>query len=202
MRHDESGRPIDNSTVKDVLKSYGYPQNLSGLTSGSNIDLNKITIAIRPVVERIVSELSRTLNYFKNQKSDLEWKELLFDGVAASFPGLLESIQDSIFQKVELLNPMRTGEYYFGEEAEIIPPDYPNYVLNFALASDESEEFNVATKSIRENYKYSFLSKITAAILAMMVPLFIFTGLYSNMSLKRGQKIINAKQAGITKIIN
>lgn len=194
VEKDESGTPLDNSTIKDVLRCYGYSQNLSGITYGSNIDINKLTIAIRPVVERIVSELSRTLNYFKNQKSDLEWKQLLFDGVAASFPGLLESIQESIFQKVELLNPMRTGEYVFGDNAEINLFEYPNYVMNFALAADELEDFNVATKNIRQNYKYSYMSKITAAILAMMIPLFLFSGLYSSLSLKRGQKTITAKQ--------
>jgi len=200
VEKDESGRSLDLITIKDVLKSYGYSQELTGITSGSNIDMSRITIAIRPVVERIVSELSRTLNYFKNQKSDLEWKQLLFDGIASSFPGLLESIQESIFQQAEMVNPMRTGEYYFGEDADITQPEYPNYVLNFALASDEAEEFNVASKNIRENYKYSFKSKVIAAILAMMVPLFIFSGLYSSIALKRGQKAIHSKRQELQRL--
>jgi len=200
VEKNESGLTIDTATTKDVLNKYGYPQNQSGLTDNSNIDLNKVTIAIRPVVERINSELNRTLNYFKNQKSDLEWKELLFDGVAASFPGLLEAIQENIYQNVELLNPMRTGEYYIHDDVEITPQQYPNYVLNFALAADEAEDFNVAPKHIRENYKYSFLSKVTAAILALLVPLMIFTGLYSSSSLKRGQKAIESKKTELKRL--
>ncbi|NHZ86271.1 MAG: pilus assembly protein PilM, partial [Planctomycetia bacterium] len=196
----ESGETIDTALAKDVLMKYGYPQNQTGLTANSNIDLNKITIAIRPVVERINSELNRTLNYFKNQKSDLEWKELLFDGVTASFPGLLEAIQENIYQNVELINPMRTGEYYIKEDVDIPLQQYPNYVLNFALAADEVEDFNVAPKRIRENYKYSFLSKITAALLALIVPLIIFTGLYSSSSLKRGQRAIEAKKAELERL--
>lgn len=200
VEKNESGLTIDNVTAKDVLNKYGYPQNQSGLTDNSNIDLNKVTIAIRPVVERINSELNRTLNYFKNQKSDLEWKELLFDGAAASFPGLLESIQENIYQKVELLNPMRTGEYYIHDDVEITPQQYPNYVLNFALAADEVEDFNVAPKHIRENYRYSFLSKVTAALLALLIPIMIFTGLYSSLSLKRGQKAIESKKTELKRL--
>ena len=196
----ETGDPLDNTIVKDLLSAYGYPQNLSGLTSTYNIDLNKVTIAVRPVVERIVSELSRTLNYFKNQRADLEWKQLLFDGVAASFPGLLEAVQESIFQQVEILNPMRTGEYILAENNEIRLSDYPNYVMNFALASDEAEDFNVATKNIREKYKYSFRSKITIALLAMMVPVFIFSSLYNSISLSRDQKAIKNKQTELERL--
>ena len=196
----ESGQTIDIALAKDILKRYGYPQNQTGLSANSNIDLNKITIAIRPVVERINSELNRTLNYFKNQKSDLEWKELLFDGVAASFPGLLEAIQENTYQNVELLNPMRTGEYYIQDEVDIHPQLYPNYVINFALAADEVEDFNVAPKHIRENYKYSFLSKVMAALLAVLVPIFIFTGLYSSSSLNRGQRAIEAKKTELQRL--
>lgn len=196
----ESGETIDNALARDVLIKYGYPQNQTGLTANSNIDLNKITIAIRPVVERINSELNRTLNYFKNQKSDLEWKELLFDGVTASFPGLLEAIQENTYQNVELLNPMRTGDYFIQDDVDLPLQQYPNYVLNFILAADEAEEFNVASKHIRENYKYSFLSKVTAALLALIVPLIIFTGLYSSTSLKQGQRQIEAKQAELQRL--
>ncbi len=196
----ESGETIDIALTKDVLMKYGYPQNQTGLTANSNIDLNKITIAIRPVVERINSELNRTLNYFKNQKSDLEWKELLFDGVAASFPGLLEAIQENIYQNVELLNPMRTGEYYIQDDVDIPPQQYPNYFINFALAADEVEDFNVAPKHIRENYKYSFLSKVMAALLAVLVPIFIFTGLYTSSSLNRGQRAIETKKTELQRL--
>lgn len=196
----ESGQTIDIALAKDILKRYGYPQNQSGLSANSNIDLNKITIAVRPVVERINSELSRTLNYFKNQKSDLELKGLLFNGVAASFPGLLEAIQENIYQNVELLNPMRTGEYFIQDDVDLHPQQYPNYVINFALAADEVEDFNVAPKHIRDNYKYSFLSKVMAALLAVLIPIFIFTGLYSNSSLKHGQRAIEAKRTELQRL--
>ncbi len=196
----ESGETIDIALAKEVLMQYGYPQNQTGIAANSNIDLNKITIAIRPVVERINSELNRSLNYFKNQKSDLEWKQLLFDGVASSFPGLLEVVQENIYQSVELLNPMRTGEYYIHDDVDIPTQQYPNYVLNFALAADEVEDFNVAPLHIRENYKYSFLSKVTAALLVLLIPIFLFTGLYSSTALKLGQREIEAKKAELQRL--
>ena len=196
----ESGETIDIVLAKEVLRQYGYPQNQTGITANSNIDLNKITIAIRPVVERINSELNRTLNYFKNQKSDLDWKELLFDGVASSFPGLLEAIQEDIYQNVELLNPMRTGEYYIHDNVDIPAQQYPNYVLNFALAADEVEDFNVAPLPIRENYKYSFFSKVTVGLLVLFIPIFLFTGLYSSTALKLGQREIVAKKAELQRL--
>jgi Tfp pilus assembly PilM family ATPase len=196
----ESGQKIDIAIAQEVLREYGYPLNQTGLTANQKIDINKITIAIRPVVERINSELNQTLNYFKNQKSDLEWKEFFFEGVVASFPGLLESIKENIYKKIELFNPVRKGGYYFSESVDITPQQYSNYVLNFALATDEAEDFNVATKHIRENYKYSFLSKVTVAILAVTIPFFIFTGLLSKTSLKGGQRAVDAKKTELQRL--
>ncbi|MFC1784128.1 hypothetical protein ACFL0J_00695 [Candidatus Neomarinimicrobiota bacterium] len=200
IEKDESGQKIDNTLAQDLLLKYGFPINLSGLAANFNVDLNKVTVALRPVVERIVSELNRTLNFFKNQNSSLEWKQFLFDGIASSFPGLLEAIQDNIFHPVGLLNPVRAGEYDFKDEIGLSLQQYPKYVLNFALISDEVEKFNVSSKHIRENYKYSFYSNIIAAALAIFVPLFLFTGLYSNFKIKRGNRIIQAKKTELQRL--
>ena len=200
IEKDESGQTIDITLAKDLLLKYGYPLNLSGLAANYNIDLNKVTVALRPIVERIVSELNRTLNFFKNQDSSLEWKQFLFDGIVSSFPGLLEAIQDNIFQKVELLNPVRTGEYDIKDEIDLLPQQYPKYVLNFALMSDEVEKFNVSSKHIRENYKYSFYSNIVATALAILVPIFLITGLYSNFKIKRGHEIVQAKKTELQRL--
>ena len=200
IEKDESGQTIDITLAKDLLLKYGYPLNLSGLAANYNVDLNKVTVALRPIVERIISELNRTLNFFKNQNSSLEWKHFLFDGIASSFPGLLEAIQDNIFQKVGLLNPLRTGEYMIKDEIGLLPQQYPKYVLNFALASDEVEKFNVTSKHIRENYKYSFYSNIVATVLAILVPIFLITGLYSNIKIKRGHKIIQEKKTELQRL--
>ncbi|MEE8341122.1 MAG: pilus assembly protein PilM [Candidatus Neomarinimicrobiota bacterium] len=201
VEKDESEQLIDIALAKEVLCEYGYPRNQTGIAANCNIDLNRINIAIRPVVERIISELNQTLNYFKNQKSDLEWNELLFGGVVASFPGILEAIQEDIYQKkVELFNPVRIGEYYFRDDVNITPQQYPNYFLNFALATDEVTDFNVATIHIRENYKYLFLSKIIVAILAVIIPFFLFTGLHSNSSLKRGHRAVEVKKSELQRL--
>jgi len=190
IERDESGQTIDITLAKDLLLKYGYSLNLSGLAANYNVDLNKVTVAIRPIVERIISELNRTLNFFKTQSSTLDWKQFLFGGVVSSFPGLLETIGDNIFQKVGLLNPVRTGEYDIKDEIGLVPQQYPQYVLNFALMSDEVEKFNVSSKQIRENYKYSFYSNIIA----------IGTGLYSNFKIKRGNRIVQAKKTELQRL--
>ena len=95
---------------------------------------------------------------------------------------------------------MRTGEYFIQDDVQLPLQKYSNYVLNFALASDEVEDFNIATKRIRENYKYLFFSKITAALLALIIPIILFSGLYSRTSLKLGQNEIEAKKAELQEL--
>jgi Tfp pilus assembly PilM family ATPase len=200
IERDESGHTIDITLAKDLLLKYGYSLNLSGLAANYNVDLNKVTVAIRPIVERIISELNRTLNFFKTQSSTLDWKQFLCGGIVSSFPGLLETIGDNIFQKVGLLNPVRTGEYDIKDEIGLVPQQYPQYVLNFALMSDEVEKFNVSSKHIREYNKYTFYSNIVATILAILVPIFLFTGFYSNFKIKRGHRIVQTKKTELQRL--
>jgi Tfp pilus assembly PilM family ATPase len=201
IEKNESGQPIDITFARNLLIKYGYPLNLSsGLAENFNVDLDKVTVALRPIAERIVSELNRTLNFFKNQKPELKWKKLLFDGIGSSFPGLLESVQENIFQNVELLNPMRVGEYHIHDDVDIPHHQYPNYVLNFILAADEVEDFNVAPIRIREDYKYSFYSNIVAMLTVVLVPLFLVTSLYNNVSIKRGHSTVQSKKTELQQL--
>ena len=49
---------IDQETSKQIIHDYGFPMRRTGLTKHSRIDLYKISIFLRPVVERMTSELN------------------------------------------------------------------------------------------------------------------------------------------------
>ncbi|MBU1873266.1 pilus assembly protein PilM, partial [bacterium] len=69
----EKAIQIDHDLAEIILQEYGVAQGVSGIISGTGIDLYKISVFLRPVVERMSSELNRSLNYFKKQKPELEW---------------------------------------------------------------------------------------------------------------------------------
>lgn len=175
---------IDYAQAKRILHNYGIPTATDGVTVGDHISLYKISIFLRPVVERLTSELSRSLNFFKKQNPELEWQELFFCGSGATFPNLLRTLTDNIDLKVSLLNPMRCKLYKF-QDGQVLPEvNVPQYAINFALTNEETETINVIPENLQVNYRYIFLNKVAIALVALFIPIFIATTWFSSIKLE------------------
>ena len=176
---------IDYSQAKEILRDYGIPRNGEGVIPGSRISLYRISIFLRPVVERITAELDRSLGYFKKQNTNLEWEEFLFDGIGATFPHLLETFRENLNINVGLFNPLRNANRSY-RNGTVIPDNMlPNYTINLALDLKESERVNVLPKNIRSGYKYIFLHKLVVGLVVLFFPLFIATTFLSNTKVDR-----------------
>ncbi|MFQ6612725.1 MAG: pilus assembly protein PilM [Fidelibacterota bacterium] len=184
---------IDNQMAKEFLRDYGIPDQKAGVIKGTKISLYKISIFLRPVVERITRELERSLNYFKKENSALDWQELLFCGIGATFPNLVKTLGLNLNTKVGLLNPVRVGRYVSEEIA--LQPDRSvlDYSLNFALATKNSEKINLLPKKLLGNYKYIFLSKVAMVLALFFIPYFSLTAFMANGELKDLSKNIEMR---------
>lgn len=170
---------IDHLQARQILGDYGFPKDTNGVIQGTKISLYKISIFLRPVLERLTSELSRSLSYFKKQNTELEWEWLLFDGIGATFPNLLKTIGQNLDLKVGILNPLRNGSFSFSD-GKILPEKMlPYYTINFALADDEAEKINILPNKIRSNYKYLLLTKIAALVGIFLIPFFVINTFFS-----------------------
>jgi len=184
---------IDYPMAKEILQQYGFPQAGSGVTTGSKISLYKISIFLRPVVERLTGELSRSLKYFKKQNPKLKWEEMLFDGVGASFPHLLDVIHENLELKVSLLNPIRRGKYNYQSGCVIPDKLLSTYSVNFALATEEIEGINLIPSNLRSNFRYIFLSKVMIAIVAFLIPFFSMTAFFTYSKFNHVVKQVESK---------
>ncbi len=196
---DDKSIQIDLPMARQLLKKYGFPKDRTGISEGSHIDLYKISIFLRPVVERITSELNRSLNYFKKQNPDLNWEVMLFDGVGSTFPNLVQTINQSLNLKAGYFNPLRTGKYRFKGGKVIAESQLPNFVTNFALLAKNTEPLNIIPEKNRSEYRYIFRSKLMTAMAVVLLPLFAVSGFwmstrYDSISVKLDEKRIHAEQ--------
>lgn len=178
----EKAIQIDHDLAETFLREYGILQGVSGIIPGTQIDLYKISIFLRPVVERLSSELNRSLNYFKKQSPELEWDEMLFDGAGATFPNLVKILHKNLNVNVGLLNPVRIDKYSYKKGAVIPDQELPNYSINFALALESCEKINIIPNKIRNNYRFIFPSKLAIIVTIFLIPLFVTT---TNMSYQK-----------------
>jgi Tfp pilus assembly PilM family ATPase len=171
---------IDENLAREILRDYGIPHEAQGVIPKSKISLYKISIFLRPVVERLTNELSRSLNYFKKQHPDIDWELLLFTGLGATFPNLVTVMKRNLDIDAELLHPMRNGNYEFAPDVILSDRQLPTFALNFALTAEETERVNVLPQNVRASYRYIFMSKFAASLVAFFIPFFGTTIFYSN----------------------
>lgn len=170
---------IDREQAGSILRDYGIPKRTSGAIPGSRISLYKISVFLRPALERLTAELDRSLAYFKKENPTLEFVELMFGGIGATIPHLVETLGENLDRKVSLFNPLRSGDYLF-RDGSLIPDNVlPNFAVNLALGLQDVEHLNVLPREIRSNHKYIFLDKIAMTLAAIAIPLFGVTTFFS-----------------------
>lgn len=185
---------IDYQMAKQLLVDYGIPENTDGVTLESHISLYKLSIFVRPALERLTSEINRSMKYFTKQVSDIEWTEMLFDGICATFPNLLKTLETNLNVKIGLLNPMRKGPYHVSDSGVLRNRQLPLFTTNFALASEEVERINVLPQKIKTNYKYLFLYKVAAVLVAFLLPIYVVSTIISTFQINHLEE--NLKKRG------
>ena len=133
------------------------------------------------------------MKYFTKQIPDLEWNEVFFDGICATFPNLVTVVGNNLNVKVELLNPMRKGLFHVKDDGIIPNNEMPLYTINFALASENAEKINVIPKKLRSNYKYLFLYKVAAVITAFVIPIYLVSAIVSGFNIEKLEKKIQTR---------
>lgn len=184
---------IDYPLAKRLLRDYGVPVKTNGVAAGLGINLYKLSIFLRPAVERLTSELNRSLNYFKKQDPELEWEELLFSGIGATFPNFVQTIGQNLNFKVGLLNPVRQENFQYQDGAVLPERDLPNYSVNFALALDEAQQMNIIPPTRRSGFKYILLNKLALLAALILIPLFTTTLMTTNQRISDLRQQIDTK---------
>lgn len=185
---------IEYSEAKKLLLDYGIPNETNGMTVDNHVSLYKLSIFIRPAIERLTGELNRSMKYFKKQIPDIEWSEMLFSGICATFPNLVTSVGNDLNVKAGLLNPMRNGAFKVKDDGVVKNSLLPLFTTNFALVSEEVERINVIPKKLRVNYRYLLLYKVAAVLVAFFLPIYLIATIMSGFNIDNLNEKISSRK--------
>ena len=178
-----------------ILREYGIPKDKSGVIPKLGVSLYKLSIFLRPAVERLVNEITRSKSFFAKQSPDMEWDGILIDGQGATFPHLPDVLTENLESNVEILNPTRYDTFQFADDVVIKENEISSYSMNFALLNDKSESLNILPNSTLTSYKFIFLSKLAIAIGAFFLPFIITMLLVSQVQLRMLKNEVETKTA-------
>ncbi len=163
----------------DYLMRYGNPVETSEDIPENGISLYKISIFLRPVIERMTSEIKRSLDYFKKQVSDVECQEIYITGPGASIPNLVETFEKQLGLPTEHLNPLRQGDFEFSNTFELDHQIIPTYATNFGLALNQSTGINLLPANRKQHFQYRVFNKLAMFVAATLLPIYIILGYFS-----------------------
>ncbi|MDY6863944.1 MAG: type IV pilus assembly protein PilM [Thermodesulfobacteriota bacterium] len=152
--------------AEDIKKEYGIPGDDDNLDKG-NLPLQKISFMMRPVLERLLNDINRSFEFYKNQYKEEEKIDRIFiSGGGSELKGLKEYIADKLGIKVEFLTPFKDKMSVF--------------TIASGLAIGKAGDISL----LPEEYKHSariLLQKYSPAVLACLV-FFLLCGLYIKMN--------------------
>jgi len=170
---------ITDEMAADYLFRYGIPKDTDQDIPESGISLYKLSIFLRPVIERMTGELNRSLNYFKKQVADVECQEIYLTGPGAAIPNLVEIIETQLGRTTEHFNLLRQGDFEFSDGLAVDYQQIPNFALNFSLALQGANGINLLPVERKQHFRYRFYNKLAIFLAAILLPIYIILGYFS-----------------------
>ena len=101
------GAALDFAGAEEIKKEYGIPGEEDVKEAKGNIPLQKISFAMRPVLERLLTEINSSFKFHKSQFKEKEEiaGRVFISGGGARLKGLKEYLADQLGIRVELLSP-------------------------------------------------------------------------------------------------
>lgn len=100
---DSITKAISQTFAMDAVKAEEYKKTYGMIESNFG---GKLAGAIRPVVDLIIVDLRRSLEYFRREFSEIAPGQLFLTGDAALMPGLIEYISEKLQIPVSIANPL------------------------------------------------------------------------------------------------
>jgi len=172
---------ITEEMARDYLMRFGIPVDTDIDIPETGISLYKISIFLRPIVERMTSEINRSLDYFRKQVADVECSEIYLTGPGAAIPNLVEVFGEQLERPTEHLNPMRQGDFEFSDTFELNYQLIPIFSTNFGLALKTSAGINLLPQARKQHFQYKIFNKMAMFITVILLPIYLLMGYFTYM---------------------
>ncbi len=172
---------ITEDMAIDYLMRYGNPLNKDDEIPENGISLYKISIFLRPVIERMTNEINRSLDYFRKQVADVECQEIYLTGPGAAIPNLVETFATQLERTTEHLNPLRQGDFEFSDDLQLDYQLIPKFVTNFGLALKESAGINLLPPQRKQHFQFKVFNKLAMFLSVILLPIYLLLGYLSSM---------------------
>ena len=192
------GEELDEESAEKYKMEIGLPPD-------GDPETTRVAMFMKPVAERISSEIARSIEFLRSQKAQSELQKVILIGGGALMKRLPEFLSENLGIDVEVGDPLARVEisHAITEESQRIITEFgPAFIPALAVGLDNGVEQNVLPAEMKAAEKINKLKGIipliAAALLAAMIGLYTIA-LTDLRTTKIEHKDIESKLTGLTK---
>ena len=146
--------------AENIKRKYGFPDESSNATTKEGIPLKELSALMGPVLEKLVSEIQRTIEFFK-EKFDVDALQSIYlTGGGALMTNLIPRLSRELNLNIEALNPFKFVSFKKLKKKSDWNEMGPRFAVSIGLALDRQKEFNLLPKELKGSHAFQYLKKI------------------------------------------
>lgn len=97
---------LNYEEAEKIKQEQGIPMERGLEQKIGKIDVQQLYALVRPALEKVEKEISRTIEYFKNQEGDSSIEKVVLTGGSSRTPHFAEFLSEGLGVKVEVIDPI------------------------------------------------------------------------------------------------
>lgn len=160
---------IDTVRAEQIKKTFGFPAEDDDRKTEDGIPLSLIRGKLEVILEKQVTEMDRSIEYFKNQYRKGSVNRLILSGGGVGLPGLFLYLKENLELEIERCNPFFQGEI---EEDSISKENMklygPSLTVAAGLALGQCDKINVLPEKYRPSLQKTLVKLAPIAVVLLI----------------------------------
>ena len=151
---------VDRERAEQIKKQYGFPDESGEGSTTEGIPLKEISVVMRPILERLLNNIQRTIDFYKEKFRVHSLEKVFLSGGGALLKNLRKNLSHELNLGVEILNPfeiMSTKKITNTQDLERMAP---RFAVAVGLALDRKKTLNLLPKDMRSSHFLQIFKKV------------------------------------------
>jgi len=179
---------LDAKRAESIKCKYGFPDESEDGTTKDGIPLQEVSALMGPVLEKLVSEIQRTIEFFKEKFEVDALEGLYLTGGGALMKNMISRLALELNLEIEVLNPFKFVSFKKLKQKPEWHKMGPKFAVPIGLALDRQKEFNLLPEKLKGAHAFQYLIRVARYGFSIMLLLMALLSQNLSQQFKRIQQ--------------
>lgn len=165
---------LKRDQAERIKRGYGFPKEMHQGQTEEGLPLKEIRVMLRPILERLVNELQRTIDFYKEKSGGQKIEAIFLTGGSSLLKNLEVKLSQELKLPVEIINPFKKIAVNKRFDAFELDQIGARFAVAVGLALDRDSALNLLPKPLKTARLFAYLSRSLRYLLVIVFLLLIF----------------------------